>query len=127
MILDQVSVFLENKSGTLEELVETLGDAEINIRALSIAETENYGIVRMIVSDTTKCEKILKEHEFTVKIRKVIQVQTPDEPGALAAQLKHFTKNNINVKYMYGYSNGGTAYLIMKVDDPEKAIQYLKS
>lgn len=126
MIVEQVSVFLENKSGTLEALVETLGDANINIRALSIAETADYGIVRMIVSDTKKCEKVLKEQEYTVKIRNVIEVQTPDEPGALAAQLKHFTENDINVKYMYGYSNAGTAYLIMKVDDPEKAVKYLK-
>lgn len=126
MIVDQVSVFLENKSGTLEELVEALGEARINISALSIAETENYGIVRMIVSDTDKCEKMLKDKGFTVKIRKVIQVQTPDEPGALATQLKHFTDNDINVKYMYGYSNAGTAFLVMKVDDPEKASQLLK-
>ena len=126
MIVEQVSVFLENKSGTLEALVETLGDANINIRALSIAETADYGIVRMIVSDTKKCEEVLKEQEYTIKIRNVIEVQTPDEPGALAAQLKHFTENDINVKYMYGYSNAGTAYLIMKVDDPEKAVKYLK-
>lgn len=126
MIVEQVSVFLENRSGTLEALVETLGSAGINISALSIAETADYGIVRMIVSDTAKCEKVLKEQEFTAKIRKVIEVQTPDEPGALAAQLKRFTENDINVKYMYGYSNAGTAYLIMKVDDPEKAVQFLK-
>ncbi len=126
MIVKQVSVFLENRSGTLEALVETLGDANINIRALSIAETADYGIVRMIVNDTEKCENVLKEQEYTVKIRDVIEVQTPDEPGALAAQLRHFTDNDINVKYMYGYSNGGTAYLIMKVDDPEKADKYLK-
>lgn len=126
MIVEQVSVFLENKSGTLEALVETLGDANINICALSIAETSDYGIVRMIVSDTKKCEQILKEKDFTVKIRQVIEVKTPDEPGALAAQLKRFTENNVNVKYMYGYSNAGTAYLIMKVDDPEKAVQFLE-
>lgn len=126
MIVEQVSVFLENKSGSLLPLVETLGAAEINIRALSIAETADYGIIRMIVSDTKKCEKVLKEKEFTVKIREVIEVQTPDQPGALAEQLKHFADNDVNVKYMYGYSNGGTAYLIMKVDDPEKAMQYLK-
>jgi hypothetical protein len=125
MIVEQVSVFIENKSGTLLDLVDALGNAKINIQALSIAETADYGIVRMIVSDTEKCEKVLKEQEFTVKIRKVIQVQTPDEPGALAAQLKHFAENDVNVKYMYGYSNGGTAYLVMKVDDPEKAVKFL--
>ena len=121
MIVDQVSVFLENKSGTLENLVETLGREKINISALSIAETADYGIVRMIVSDTEKAERVLKDSDFTIKIRKVIQVQTPDEPGELAKQLQIFTDNDINVKYMYGYSNAGTAYLIMKVDDPEKA------
>jgi len=126
MIVDQVSVFLENKSGTLEAMVETIGNADINISALSIAETADYGIVRMIVSDAEKCEDVLKKQNFSVKISKVIEVQTPDEPGALAEQLKKFTENNINVKYMYGYSNAGTAYLIMKVDDPEKAVKYLK-
>lgn len=126
MIVEQVSVFIENKSGSLLPLVETLGKAEINICALSIAETADYGIVRMIVSDTEKCEKVLKEQEFTVKIRKVIEVQTPDKPGALAAQLQIFADNEIDVKYMYGYSNAGTAYLIMKVDDPEKAAALLK-
>lgn len=126
MIVEQVSVFLENKSGTLEALVETIGKARINISALSIAETADFGIVRMIVSDAKKCEEILKEQNYTVKIRKVIEVQTPDEPGALASQLRHFTENDINVKYMYGYSNGGTAYLIMKVDDPDKADELLK-
>lgn len=125
MIVKQVSVFIENKSGSLLPLMETLGSAGINIRALSIAETADYGIVRMIVNDTEKCEATLKEQEFTVKIRDVIEVQTADKPGALATQLKHFADNNIDVKYMYGYSNEGTAYLIMKVDDPEKAVKFL--
>lgn len=125
MIIDQVSVFLENRAGTMEGLVETIGKAGINISALSVAETAEFGIVRMIVSDTEKCVDTLRAADYQVKTGKVIQVETPDEPGALAEQLKKFKSGNVSVKYMYGYSNAGIAYLIIKVDEPEKAITLL--
>ena len=125
MIIKQVSVFLENKTGILLELVKTLGDNNINISALSIAENAEYGIARMIVDDTDSAVIKLKAAGYQVNIADVICVETPDEPGELAKALADFSQKEINVSYMYGYSNDGIARLIMKVSHPEEAAKML--
>lgn len=125
MITKQLTVFLQNESGRLEELTDILSKNNINISALSIAETENYGIMRMIVSDIEKALLALKDADFTVKTTDVLSVECPDMPGALHKTLKSLKNNGIDVSYMYGYSSGGTARLIIKVNNPEKAMELL--
>lgn len=126
MVIKQLSVFLQNELGRLEEVTDILYQNEINISALSIAETAEYGILRMIVSDSEKAAAALKAEEFSVKVSDVICVESPDVPGELHKSLQILSGEGINLSYMYGYSNGGTARLIMKVSDPEKAIRLLK-
>jgi len=126
MIIKQLSVFLQNELGRLEEVTDILYKHDINISALSIAETAEYGVLRMIVSDTDKAAAALKDEDFSVKVTDVICIETPDIPGELHKTLQVFSKEGINLSYMYGYSNGGTARLILRVSNPEKAIQLLK-
>lgn len=127
MIIKQLTVFLQNKSGRLEELTDILSKNDINISALSMAETEEYGIIRMIVSDHEKALQALKAAEFTVKTTDVVSVECPDVPGALHKTLKTLTNNGIDVSYIYGYSNGGIARLIMKINNPEKAMEIIEN
>lgn len=94
----QISVFLENQAGRLSHVTRVLGDAGINIRALSIADTSDFGILRLIVNDPEKAYKILKEANFTVSATEVIAVQIPDSPGGLAAVLEQM--ENINIEYL---------------------------
>lgn len=126
MVIKQLSVFLQNELGRLEEVTDILYKNNINISALSIAETAEYGILRMIVNEIGKAADALKKEDFNVKISDVICVESPDVPGELHKNLQILSGNGINLSYMYGYSNGGTARLIMKVSDPEKAIRLLK-
>lgn len=126
MVIKQLSVFLQNELGRLEEVTDILYKHNINISALSIAETAEYGVLRMIVDDTGKASEALKAEDFNVKVSDVICVESPDVPGELHKNLQLLTGAGINLSYMYGYSNGGTARLIMKVSDPVKAMELLK-
>lgn len=126
MVIKQLSVFLQNEQGRLEEVTDILYKHNINISALSISETAEYGVLRMVVSDIDKAAAALREEDFSVKISEVICLETPDLPGELHKSLKVLSGAGINLSYMYGYSNGGTARLILKVSDPAKAIQLLK-
>lgn len=126
MVIKQVSVFLQNELGRLDEVTEILCKNNINISALSIAETAEYGVLRMIVSDPEKATEVLKASFFSVKDTDVICIETPDRPGELNKLLKLLSAAGINLSYMYGYSNGGKARLILKVSNPEKALEVLK-
>jgi len=119
----QISVFLENKSGRLARVTRVLGDAGINIRALSIADTSDFGILRLIVNDPVKAHKILKEAGFTVSETEVIAVRMPDSPGGLAAVLDQMSDENLNIEYLYAFlgMSGGDALVIFKVEDIKKA------
>lgn len=121
MMIKQLSVFVQNESGRLLNVTDILKKAEINISALSIAENEEYGILRMIVSDTEKAAAALQAEDYTVKITDVILLVTPDVPGSLDDNLKRLAKEGINVAYMYGYSSEGMARLILKTNDPRRA------
>ncbi len=124
-IIKQVTVFLQNEAGRLEELTEIIGANNINISALSIAESSDFGIARMIVDDFNKAVKVLREKELTVNLVDVLCVETPDIPGALYEVLKKLASAGINVSYMYGYSNNGIAPMIMKVSEPKRALELL--
>ncbi len=101
MIVDQISVFLENKSGRLSEISGLLTDANINIRALSLADTSDFGILRLIVDDSTKATDILKKNNITVRSSQVLSVEVDDTPGGLHNILLHLNEHNINIEYMY--------------------------
>ncbi|GAB1477196.1 ACT domain-containing protein [Bacillota bacterium] len=125
MIIKQLSVFVQNEAGRLVQVTEILNEADINISALSLAETEEYGILRMIVSDVERAAEILKERGYKVKTIDVICLVTPDVPGALNEKLKVLAREKIDVIYMYGYSNDGKARLILKTSNPQRAAELL--
>ena len=122
-IVKQISVFLEDAAGRLEEMTGVLGAAGINISAISVAENAGYGIVRMVISHTEEAEACLKKADFMVNITDVLCVEIPDEPGSLAKVFAELSRENINVSYMYGYSRENVAPMIIKVDDPGKALE----
>src|SRR5512136_1876896 len=99
----QISVFLENKSGRLAEVTRVLGDAGINIRALSLADTSDFGILRLIVNNCEKAREELKQRGFTVSKREVVAVEVPDRPGGLSQILQILDGAAINVDYMYAF------------------------
>lgn len=127
MIIEQISVFIENKSGRLNEVMAILGDNDINVSALSIADTAEYGIVRMIVTDPEKAVKLLKEQAFTVSITPVICCKTPNKPGGLKKMLNFLDEDGISIEYMYAFSVGEDASIILKTEDCNKSIESLKS
>ncbi len=125
----QISVFLENSSGRLAHVTRVLGNAGINIRALSIADTSDFGILRLIVNDPDQAYKILKESGFTVSETEVIAVRMPDSPGGLADVLDQMSDENINIEYLYAFLGvaGGEALVIFKVEDNKKAKEVFRS
>ena len=129
MKVEQISVFLENKAGRLAEVADVLGKEGINIRALSLADTTDFGILRLIVNDREKAKKALKEAGFTVGITQVIAVEVEDKPGGLARILKLLADEGINVEYMYAFveRSSGNAVLIFKFEDLDQAIEVLQS
>lgn len=129
MIIKQVSIFVENKTGSMAEVLDILGNNNIDLNALSIADTTDFGILRLIVSDPYKAEKILKENGMVVKLTDVIAVGIEDKPGSLSHILDILKNNAIEIDYMYafiGKSNNG-ALVILKLSDPAKATELLKS
>ncbi len=125
-MIKQLSVFVQNEPGRMVKITEILQEAQINISALSLAETEEYGILRMIVSDIDKAAGVLKDSGYKVKVIDVICLITPDVPGALNEKLRLLAAEGIDVIYMYGYSSDGKARLILKTSDPRRASELLK-
>lgn len=128
MKVEQISVFLENKSGRLADVAGVLAKEGINIRALSLADTTDFGILRLIVNDTEKAKKVLKENSFTVGKTEVIAVEVADRPGGLADILNVMRDSGINVEYMYAFvqKSAGNAIIIFRFDELEKAIDALQ-
>ncbi|NLW48550.1 MAG: ACT domain-containing protein [Firmicutes bacterium] len=128
MKVKQISIFLENKSGRLAEVTKILGDNGINIRALSIADTKDFGILRLIVSNPEQASKALKQDGFTVNETEVIAVQVPDQPGGLAGILNLLENNSINIEYMYAFvgKSGTNAVVVFQVENIDRAIKLLQ-
>lgn len=126
MLIKQLSVFLENKSGRLAEALGTLGNENINIKALSIADTAEFGIVRMIVSDPDKGHRILIEKGFTANLVDVISIRTPSECGSFARALKILSDENISIEYIYGFSAGDKAAIVLRTEDTAKALEAIR-
>jgi hypothetical protein len=127
MITHQLSVFLENKSGRLTEVLEVLGEENIRITALSVADTDEFGILRLIVSDPVKAKEILKKHAFTANLTEVISVMAPNEAKHYAKVLKILSDLNISVEYTYAFSLGEKSVIILRCSNTEEAIKALKS
>lgn len=125
MKVEQISVFMENQPGRLAQITRALGEAGVNILALSLADTADFGILRIIVSDNDKGETALKKEGFTVARNEVLAVDVPDRPGGLADFLEVLKQNDINIEYMYAYRKGGRAVLIFRFNDVDKAISVL--
>ncbi len=127
MIVKQVSVFLENKSGRLKEVTEILGNAGINMSAFTIADTSDFGILRIIVSDPGRTQEILKKHKFAVQLNDVILIKTPNRPGGLAKMLNLLNQDDVFIEYMYAFSNSeDTAVIVIRPTDFQKCMDILQ-
>ncbi|HBT46591.1 MAG TPA: amino acid-binding protein [Peptococcaceae bacterium] len=129
MKIKQLSVFLENKSGRLAAVTRLLASKGINIRALSIADTSDFGILRLIVNDPEAAYRALKEGGFTVSLTEVLGVEMPDRPGGLSSVLTHLEEAGINIEYLYAFLGKGEngALVILRVEDLDKAIEILSA
>lgn len=128
MKVDQLSIFLENRAGRLAEVTRILSEAGVNIRALSLADTSDFGILRLIVSDFETAKTKLKEAGFTVGRTTVVAVEIPDLPGGLHNILSMLQDSNINVEYMYAFvqQSGNSAVLIFRFDRTDQGIELLQ-
>lgn len=128
MKVKQISVFLENRKGRLQEALETIAAAKMNIRALSIADTADFGILRLILPDPEKAKKALQKSNFTVRENDVIVVEVPDKPGGLASVLKILNDADINVEYLYAFveKSGEKAMVVIRTEKIEPAVKALK-
>lgn len=128
MNIKQVSVFLENKKGRLAEVTALLARQGINIRALSLADTADFGVLRLIVSDSVKCFDVLKKNDFVAQMTDVIAVEIDDQPGGLNRVLEIFDNSDINIEYMYAFveRKGDKAIVIFRIDKIEPAARTLE-
>lgn len=128
MSIKQISIFVENKQGRLAEITGLLSDNNININALSIADTADYGILRLIVSDTNKAYEALKKENITVSVTDVLAVAIDDVPGGFSKAVKALSDEGIGVEYAYAFitSQEGKAYVIFRVEENEPAVKVLE-
>jgi len=127
MKVEQISIFLENKPGGLEHVTRVLADADINIRALSLADTSDFGILRLILNNTNTAEKALQDEGFTVRRSDVVAVEIPDRPGGMHGISKVLAAENVNVEYAYAFveRSGENAIIIFRFDDIDRGIKVL--
>ena len=128
MKVTQLSVFLENKPGTLSRPVQLLARAGYNILALSLADTQQFGILRLIVRDWQGARKLLEQEGFVVKVNDLVAIEVSDAPGGLAGILAVLEKNRVNLEYMHGFTERreGRGLLLFRFDDPDHAIKALQ-
>ena len=129
MAIKQLSVFVENKEGKLREITDILAKAGIDIRALSIADTSEFGILRLIVRDPQKAKALLEKNGFVATINDVVGVEINDRPGGLAEIVRLFAERDINMEYMYAFltCTENKAYLVVRVDDASEVENLLES
>jgi hypothetical protein len=129
MKIIQLSLFLENKPGTLNEVCRILKDNNINISTLSLADTENYGILRLLIKNYEKAKKILEDAGFMVNTTEVLALPVADHPGGLAYLLDILDAGKVNIEYMYAFSygKGDKAIMVFRFEDPDKALELLSA
>ena len=128
MAVTQISIFIENKEGRIKKAIDTLAQQNINIRALSIADTTKYGILRLIVSDNKKAIAALEDNGFVVRENEVIIIAVPDEPNGLNSTLAVFDEKGINLEYLYAFVSSKTdeAIVVMRLENMDQAIEALQ-
>ena len=128
MIIKQLSIFLENRSGRINEVTSLLGAENINIRALTLADSSDFGVMRLIVDDLDKAIACLKNNNISIGITSVIAVEVPDLPGGLAEVMRKVDNSGLNVKYMYSIpeKKHNNAIMIMRFDDAEETAKRLE-
>ncbi|RLE12874.1 amino acid-binding protein [Candidatus Aerophobetes bacterium] len=128
MLVKQISVFLENKIGRLAEITELLGQNNINIRALAIADTTEFGILRLIVDDPQRAQNVLEKRGFAAKQTDVIVVKVADKPGGLARSLKILKESALNVEYLYAFvkQSSENALVVFRVEKTDEALKVLQ-
>lgn len=129
MKVKQISIFLENRAGRLAEVTRMLGTAGVNMLALSLADSSDFGILRIIVNDAEKAQRALKDNHVVSMVNEVMAVEVDDRPGGLARILEALSQGGVNVEYMYAFSEKttGRAALIFRFDDPDKALKCLQA
>ena len=125
MTIKQLSIFLENKTGRINEVTKILGKGGINMQAFSMAETADFGILRLIVSDVEKAVELLHNASFAVMLTDVVCLNAPNVPGALSAMLEKLAENDIFIEYMYAFSEGETANVVIRPNDIDKCVSVL--
>ena len=124
--IQQLSVFLENREGRLDEVLKVLAGNDVNIVALSLADTSDYGMLRMVVSDPNKGRTALKEAGITAMLTDVVALRVPHATGSLSKAMHQIVEGKVNVEYMYAFANGNDAAAVLKSDDPARVIDILK-
>ena len=126
MIIKQVSVFLENKTGRIYEVTKTLSRHGINMQAFSMAETPDFGILRLIVSDVDKAVEILREADFAVMLTDVVCLHCPNKAGALGEILEQLARADVSIEYMYAFAEGDVANIVVRPTDIERCAKALE-
>ncbi len=125
--IQQLSVFLENKEGRLDKVLETLANGGVNIVALSLADSSEYGMLRMIVSNPEKGRMVLREEGIMAMLTDVVALRVPHATGSLSKAMHELVTGGVNIEYMYAFANGEDAAAVLKSDDPEKVVELLKA
>ena len=125
MTIKQLSVFLENKTGRINEVTKILGKHSINMHAFSMAETTDFGILRLIVSEVDKAVEILRNADFAVMLTDVVCISMPNVAGSLSEVLENLAQNNIFIEYMYAFADGEKANVVIRPNDIDKCITIL--
>jgi hypothetical protein len=126
MTLNQISIFLENKYGKLSEILALLGNEHIKIIAATVADTSEFGILRMIVSDSQKAFRVLSENNVSVNLTDVLAIVTKPDAGEFAKTLAHFTRAGLSIEYMYCFSFGEKSILILRTNNRESALEVIR-
>ena len=129
MTINQISVFLENKSGRLADVTRVLAEGDINLRAMTIADTADFGILRLVVNNPDKAAKILEENGFTIRITKVLGIEIDDKPGGLHRIMELFKENGLNIEYLYASleNKNKKAVVMFKVEDVDLGLKIIES
>ncbi len=126
-MLKQISIFLSNIPGNLAKFTKTLLDNDINLKAICVAETADFGILRILVDKTDECVKVLKDNNYLTTLTDVVAVEVPDKPGALYDVAKILGDNNVNIEYLYSTLIKDNAMIVLRVDDNEKTVDILNN
>jgi hypothetical protein len=126
MIIRQLSIFLENRTGRINEVARILADNGINMQAFSMAETADFGLLRLIVPDVDRAVEVLRAENIAVMVTDVLCLNCPNVPGSLSAVLERLASNNVFIEYMYAYSDGDSANVIIRPNNIEDALKVLQ-